>query len=395
MHRKILFFTPIPARNLVGGWHRDQGLLVETTRSMGYDAQLIGRLPKPEKSDERLIAASDEDLSNPSWWQSRKPWAVVTNTWGAPRYDSIRNAIREATPRLMDRLDTAGARSPFICWPSYLYRDWSAYRDFTKPHFRNLAFWHSLGRGIARQLFPGLLDRRLAASLEAIPIVTAESPIAVERMKRFQCLFGYSGNNIQLLPHPVDTNNMPEPSPVKKNCVVSVGRWDAHQKNFPLLLRVLDRFLSSHRDWDAVLPGRANRETEKLLLKHCQNTSHRIQIPGSIANDKVQLLLSESKIFLSSSRYEAFSVAVAEALCSGCSVVAPAHIAGMPWCCGSNSGTVSPLYTKNNLVDALSAEAALWNVGQRDSVEIASIWRHRTGADSICKKLLNMLTKIK
>jgi glycosyltransferase involved in cell wall biosynthesis len=393
MADRLLFFSPLPAKNLTYSWHRDQGLLVETMRSIGYDAQLIGRWPEPEKPDERLIAATDENLHDPAWWQSLQPWAVITNTWGAPRFASIRQAILGATPRLLDRLDTDGARSPYMCWPSYLYRDWSAYRDFTKPHFRYLAFWHALGRGLARHMFPSLLDKRLAATLDVIPAVTAESPIATERMKRFQRQFKYAGNNIHLLPHPIDTRDIPDSTVSKINRVISVGRWESHQKNFPLLLRVLNDFLTVHPDWDAVLPGSRHPEEERLLRRYCAQTRGRIQITGPLPNHEIQRHMAESKIFLMASRHESFGIAAAEALCLGCSVVGPAHIPSIPWFCGSDSGTVATVYTSNGLLDALSAEAELWRSANRNAIRIAQTWRARAGAETVAREMVSLLGK--
>lgn len=391
MSHRILFFTPLPASNLVDQWHRDQGLLVETTRAQGYDAHLVARLPAPITPNDRLIAAADEDLRNADWWKNQNPWAVVTNTWGAPRFDTIRNAILQATPRLLDRLDTDGARSPYICWPSYLYRDWSAYRDYTMPQFRYLAFWHSLGRGITRQLFPRTLDKRLAASLASIPIITAESPIAVERMKRFLRLFGHKGENIRLLPHPIDSKNIPEIAVTRKNRVISVGRWDAHQKNFPLLLRVLHGFLVDHPDWDAALPGRRHPKTEHLLSKYCPTTISRIQVPGPLPNAEIHQLMADSKIFLMASRHESFGIAAAEALCLGCSVVGPAHIPSVPWFCGSDSGTVATVYTCNGLLDALSAENAAWSQQERQPNILSKKWLRALSAEYVAKKIVSIL----
>jgi glycosyltransferase involved in cell wall biosynthesis len=398
--RRILCFQPISYRH---GEERflnsNLGPIANSLQSLGYESFQIALAPGDDfvgQVVDGVLLCSLHQATAPTWWQSLEPWAVITNAWGAPRFASIRHAILGATPRLLDRLDTDGARSPYICWPSYLYRDWSAYRDFTKPHFRYLAFWHSLGRGLARQTFPGLLDQRLAATLDAIPAVTAESPIATERMRRFQRRFGFSGKNIHCSPFPIALGPLDNLSLDKKqNRVISVGRWEAHQKNFPLLLRVLNNFLALYPDWDAMLPGSRHPQKEKLLQRYCAQTRGRIQVTGPLPNQEIQRQMAASKIFLMASRHESFGIAAAEALCLGCSVVGPAHIPSIPWFCGSDSGTVAATYTKNGLVDALSAEAETWESPQRDAPSIANVWRNRVGAECVSRHVINMLQTIK
>jgi hypothetical protein len=399
MSRRILTFQPLVYTS------RDErfrvtnlGAIVSALNQLGHNAQQVAYWPTEEQSAHEIdgiLLCSPEQATNPKWWKMQKPWAVITNTWGAPRFDAIRRAILQATPRLLDRLDTDGARSPHICWASYLYRDWSSHHDSLKLILRNFAIWQSLAQGIAMRVWPGLLDTRMSASLAEIPVVTAESPIAVERMRRYQRKFGYSGTNIHLSPFPVSIA-APEQLVLKhkKNRVISVGRWEAHQKNFTLLLHVLHEFLTFHPDWDAVLLGCRHPQTQQLLSKYCTTTQQRIQVPGSLPNTDIQQRMAQSKVFLMASRHESFGIAAAEALCLGCSVVGPAHIPSIPWFCGSNSGTSATLYTCNGLLDALSAEANAWKNGKRNMETIADVWRSRVGAKKVSAELLAWLEKI-
>lgn len=371
------------------------GAIVHALTELGYQAQQIALSPSGDLVGHEIDGirlCSLHQATDPQWWLSLKPWAVVTNTWGAPRYASIRQAILGATPRLLDRLDTDGARSPNICLPSYLYRDWSSHRDSCKLISRKLAFWQAVGQAVTMKSLPGLLDKRMTASLAAIPVVTAESPIATERMKRHQRRFGYSGTNIHCSPFPVALGQLVNlPLDKKQNRVISVGRWESHQKNFPLLLRVLNDFLAVHQDWDAVLPGRSHLQEENLLRRYCAQTRNRIKIPGPLPNAEIQRHMAGSKIFLMASRHESFGIAAAEALCLGCSVVGPAHIPSIPWFCGSDSGTVAATYTKNGLVDALAAEAKAWKCAQRDAQSIATAWQNRVGAEAVAQHVVQLL----
>jgi hypothetical protein len=170
------------------------GAIASALKKLGHEAQQIAFAPTDEmfgREIDGVLLCSPPQAGDPEWWAALQPWAVITQIWCATSYDAIRNALMPATPRLIDRLDTDGTRSPYICWRTYLYRDWDAYRDSNKPYLHHFALWQSLGRSIVGQLFPGLLDKRLAGSLETISAVIAESSIAAEQLKKFQRVFDF------------------------------------------------------------------------------------------------------------------------------------------------------------------------------------------------------------
>lgn len=397
MKGKIYTFQPLIYRSSDERFRvTNLGAIVEALTALGWEAQQVAYAPEPGlvgKELDGILLCSPEKAEDPSWWSALRPRAVISNTWGAPRFKAARDAILRATPKLLERLDTDGIRSPLICWPSYIYRDWSAYKDYPSALHRRTALAQTVIKGVLRCLVPGLLDKKLALSLSSVPVVTAESPQAVERLVRFQQQFGYDGKNLHYSPFPVNEKYWVETSSntPKENLLISVGRWNAHQKNFPLLLRVTNAFLLQHESWQAILPGALPGGQESLLKKCCPLTRQRIILPGPLNHQAIYEQMARSKIFFMPSRYESFGIAAAEALCLGASVVGPAHIPSVPWFCGSDSGTVATLYTKNGLLDALAAEATLWSQGARSAEKIANHWRSEVGALSVARKMLRFL----
>ncbi len=394
-NKKIYLVSSISGANLENSWHRDQGLLTDTLRKLGYSASLVCPAPDPRRPDERFLIARPEELQEPGWWQQQAPWAVVFNTWGRKAYQPWWNAAVQATPRVMERLDTDGMRSPRVDLPLYLHRLYSGLGNSREP-------WQRFGRHVLPGLLAGyhllrpkVLDAPMCRALAGLPLVAAESPVAAERIGRLLRMMGHSGNNVVLLPHPIIIRKVPDfqQAQEREKLVVAVGRWGAFQKNFPMMLKVLARFLEYRPNWRAELYGSVPEELAGLFDKFTARCGNRIIATGQVSNTQLLGAMNKARIFLNTSRYEGFSLAVAEALCAGCSVVASPHIAGMHWCGGSDSGTVATYYSVNSLLDALSAEATLWNQGMRDPIGIANTWQARVGAEAVTKNMLKLLTQ--
>lgn len=319
---------------------------------------------------------------------------MIFNTWGGLRFQPIWRAAKAATPRIVERMDTDGIRSPHSEFVLYLYQFWSRIQDYRKGRWQRwLGPIVPLAHAALHSVRPSLLDRPFAEALSEFALVSVESPVATERVRRLVRRFGQSGENIACIPHPVEDSDLEEPGILaRKDQVVSVGRWDSHQKNFGLMMNVLDEFLRFHPTWTACLPGPYS-ETAIRHFGHLQETG-RIVLPGPLPNASVRRLLRESKVFLTTSRHEGFSVAVAEALVGGCSLAGPPQLAGLSWCCGSDSGTVATLYSLNGVLDALSAEAEAWRSGLRNPEAISKTWLGRVGATAVVRALISRLEKI-
>lgn len=82
----------------------------------------------------------------------------------------------------------------------------------------------------------------------------------------------------------------------------------------------------------------------------------------------------------------------AEALCSGCSVVAGRSVsmAGFEWFVSENSGMLAERDDAPGHLKALRNELDRWDQGARDPERTAGVWCERLHADQVAKKLLEI-----
>ena len=391
--KRIFFAIPIPY-SWGGFWTRDSGLIVLALRKKGYDARLIALGNNEEAFSEAtpIVTARLGQLKDSAWWKAMNPDAVVLNTWGAPRYDGIRKAVLAVTTRVIERLDTDGVRSPRI-WPThYLVATFGSYIDSGKnpliaavmTFLRYQVVWN----------FPSLLDRRMVETMSQIPVLAAESPLGVARTSRHMRIFSNSPKRIVMLPHPVNESTLNYDGGQKENRVISVGRWNAYQKNAPLLLRTLKLFLELHPGWHADLVGGGLNSELVQKMFGSTNLHSRVTVHGVVDHGTLRGLYSRAKIFFLPSRYESYCIAAVEALCCGCSVVSASHLGASGYQAGKDSGTAAARGDKNQLLDALDVEVMMWETGNRIAGEISSRWRAEAGAESIAKKVLDVLREI-
>jgi glycosyltransferase involved in cell wall biosynthesis len=144
--------------------------------------------------------------------------------------------------------------------------------------------------------------------------MVVETPQATGLWKKLALRLGADPEKIHRIPHPIQTDIFKfDPAIPKKNQIISVGRWESYQKNLPLLLKTLRKFLYQNPDWTSLVFGSG------LPAK---SPHPRITFLPPTKPTQLARHMQESKIFLSSSRYESFGLAAAEALACGTLVVA-------------------------------------------------------------------------
>jgi len=322
---RILLFTDLKIGSKDLFWCRDLGLLTKAFRELGHDARLVvhptgesTRHSPPANRQDPVIWASPSDVRNPLWWQRHKPDLVILGLWTRPKYDPIRRAALSATPRIIERADSDGMRTASCGLRTYARRRYDYFRDRTGLWPAGFSIPVSTLYSAASILATPWIEARLAKTLRLIPGLAVETPAATDLWKKLAARLGNDPSRIHWIPHPIQSNIFqPDPAVPKTNQVISVGRWESYQKNLPLLLKTLHAFLNQNPVWSALVICSGLPET---------SPHPRITFSSPLTAPLLARRMQESKIFLSTSRYESFGLAAAEAHVCGCRIVAKAGI---------------------------------------------------------------------
>ena len=393
---KIVAAIPLPYAENVGYWSRDLGLVVVALKTLGHDATFVALGEESDPiGDKPLKLVSRKTMADAAWWQALRADGIILNTWSATRYEDILTAALSAGCPVIEKMDPDGVRSPRIWFWHYFIETWSGHRDEESAVYRTLAGPLAFARACLLLGFPGLLDRRLAACMAKPPVLAVETPIAVERIKRFIRELGEPVPRVVCIPHPVDEHYVGlDASVPRQNKLVSVGRWTAHQKNFSLLLKILGDFLARHPDWIADVVGGLPDDLQSQTARIPSATLSRIRFCGKVEREELAKHYRSAKIFVMSSRYESFNIAAAEALCCGCSVVGPVEIPSIPFFTGRASGTPACRYSARHLGDALCAETEAWNQGWRNPAQISADWLKIVGSKVIAGQIIDAIESL-
>ena len=317
---KILLYTDITIRPDQLFWHRDLGLLTKAFRDLGHNALLVvhpavnplSKIKNPTSKipEEPVLWPSSSDVRNPLWWQSQKPDLVILGLWTRPKYDPIRRAALSATPHVIERADSDGMRTASCGFFTYAKRRFDYFRDRTYHWPSLLSIPASIFYSFASILATPWIETRLARTLKLLPAIAVETPHATLLWKSLSTRLGVDPSKIHCVPHPIQTDIFKfDPAIPKKNQIISVGRWETYQKNLPLLLKTLRYFLDKNPSWTALIVGSG------LPTK---SPHPRITFLPPLSPPDLARHMQESKIFLSSSRYESFGLAANEAILCGC-----------------------------------------------------------------------------
>ena len=363
---KILLYTDIAIRPDQLFWHRDLGLLTKAFRDLGHNAYLVVHLAtEPRHTPDSfshseirnskspklpVLWVSQQDARNPLWWKDHHPDLVILGLWTRPKYDSIRRAALSATPHVIERADSDGMRTASCGLLTYAKRRFDYFRDRTCRLPSLFSIPASIFYSFASILATPWIEARLARTLKLLPAIAVETPHATKLWKSLATRLGADPEKIHCVPHPIQTDIFRfDPAIPKKNQIISVGRWDSYQKNLPLLLKTLRYFLDKNPPWTALIGGSG---LPAISL------DPRITVLPPISPHDLARHMQESKIFLSSSRYESFGLAAAEAVACGCLVqdaslnLNLASITSIP----PNTSMPSPVHVAKMILSTLSSK---------------------------------------
>ncbi len=366
-YKKIYCCTPVAFHANSGYWIRDTGLISTSLREMGVESRCIMPLPHYDDDEhtEYLVRTEYVNLSSVSWWRSLGIDAVILYSWGAPRYTLIARAIRKAGIKLVLHMDTSG--------------------DFEGSDYNELPFLKKLRRFFLVKLH----DLVRSYHMRYADVITCSQPIASAIRERF-----FYGNF-------VEERNYPFANPVascckyngenKENVILAVGRWnDERQKRSRFLMQSLECLYKGGCLAETKIFGFITDEMRDWHRSLPEDIAEKIRLEGRLANALLHQEYCKSKIILCPSLYEGSHVVSAEALCCGTSVVVtniPSGLRTVHWYTSKKSGLISEEDTPESLADAVRQELELWEIGERNPVDISAAWQPYFHVDKVMSQI--------
>ena len=390
---RIFTCTPIAFGGGPDFFARDSGLLCRGFQAIGIESRAV--MPgerKPEDGDD-LIRTDYKNLESAEWWKSLGIDGIVLYAWGRPKFRNVAKAIRDAGIFLILSQDSAGQVSPLMGTRDWLQAQWTYGGEG-----RDLKSWLRFLKLALRGFSIGLLltDPLRAQHLKYGDFITCVSPLVVGRYKKLCRWYGGStlANRVKMIPHAVESR-FQYSGQSKQKQIVCVGRWpEITQKRPWLLMDTIGNLLATDDSVTVVIAGKLTPELTEWHSKLPVNKRTRVDLRGLVGRDELADLLRESQVFYSPSAYESFGIAAAEALCSGCSVVARRSVV-MPafaWFVSENSGILVDLDDAAGHATALSEELAAWGHGLRHPEKISKSWSKNLHAEKVAERFLDLMT---
>jgi len=315
---------------------------------------------------------------------------VIVYSWICASYNNLIKEIKKRDKKIIVKSDSNG-RLGLTTEP----------KDRRSPYYmKQRPFSRATLGYIKRIIFPTYQKdeyKKIIEQIEIVDAVVIESPDAASNLSFFLTKHGRPDliDKIRVIPNPVTPDIINSRIEGKENIVVSIGRWDdIGQKNPEGLVNVLKKFLYLKSNWEAFIIGPGEKVIEGYIKDISTSVRHRINITGPLEHEKIKDYLLKSKIFFMPSRWEGFSIAAAEGVCCGCTVVGSPLESLRYLTMQGFSGNVSYSLDVDAMFGALAYEANKWESNEIDYINISNYWREKLNRQSIAKQFAKIIDKI-
>lgn len=328
----------------------------------------------------RLVGfvSDPEDWNKSSWWQEK---AINVAMFYAPMSIPIETlrAAKSAGTVVVLECDSDGY---VVAWQNLV----RAFRIRLDP---SLTLRHQLGslKAMLNELFQSKARaNRFIQACSLADFIKIESDGPAENLKQFFRLYSRDDLAAKLVVIPFAVRRhwtetlVPQ---VREDLIICAGRHSDLQKNPCGLANVLDRarrLLPEFRfeiHTRGEIPNVLSRLASKEIV-HFQDTS----------SSELAKRFRCAKIQLSVAKWETTPIIGLEALCSGCTIVAPTSVAGYRSLVGCKGEFGSLFSHTSNASRALVNEVKSWGQGLRNPLEIASRWRDFASCQQVANSIL-------
>ena len=369
---------------------RDSGAFCRAFQALGVESKAVMPTPAYEDDDPSLIRTEYRNLESVDWWRQFDLDGVLFYVWNLAQYRPIVEAARASGAKTVLFQDCRSEVFPWFSWKTQTAQMFRQSRlAYPESRLHSFAAWASL---LVRQhltvlRYPG--RRRL---FDAADLITFPFPRALENWTSVPFLMSSKAkSNVVLAAPPVSPRFTYDGTP-KENLVVAVGRWDDEEpKRGTFLLGIIDAFFASGAD---VTEFHIFGNTPEFLVRWHESlpreSRKRVVLHGRIPNSDLVSWYRRAKAILVPSIHEGTHIASAEAVCSGCAVVASPlpTMSCCHWYASESSGTIAQKDTANSFAEALRIELEAWNAGNRNPESFSAIWRNRLHAPRTAERIL-------
>ncbi len=383
--------TPVAFRGDASFFERDSGLWRRALQACGVESKAVMPLPAGDDDvGDSLLRAPFADLASADWWRSLDIDGVILYSWGLPRYTAVARAIRDAGLKLVVYLDSNGEMFPWRRWKegAQLMRQSLAHRYGSRAGAAAFAFKMIY----AHTVKPFAFNTRHRSHLACADLVGLPIPHALDVYAGMKMYRGLA-DRLALMPAPVG-EEFRRTDVEKEDLVVCIGRWDdTFAKRPRLMTACVELVLKRRSSIRVAICGNETPFLRSWLASLPEPCRERVDWLGRVPHARLPDLLNRARIALCTSRSESTHLVSEEALCCGCSVVAPGHygLEALAWYASEDSGTIAPSDTASALADAVLAERENWEAGRRDASRIAEVWGERLHAAATLRRILGRL----
>ncbi len=254
------------------------------------------------------------------------------------------------------------------------------------------AYWRLPSKSLKRRKHAAVAAE-ITKQIELCSAAIIESPEALSNLNYFLAAWGRSNliKKTHFIPNPVTPEFVEGEISKKDNIAVTHGRWDDFTvKNTGVMVETVVEFLKQRQEYRFIIFGSGTDQVKKLLELAPQNVRDRITIQGFVEHQNVKDMLENAKLLFVPSRWESFSIASAEALCTGCSIVGTPAEALRYLSMQGFSGSIAATFDKEAILAALLQDATKWDNGKYDPEKIAAFWRPILDRKTVAKSIENL-----
>jgi glycosyltransferase involved in cell wall biosynthesis len=371
---------------LTGGWPSgsiDFGGYCHALARLGHSPTLVACGHDRTDASFPVVETSLEQMEQAHFWRSLKLDAVIFFNW--LHYATIVRAMKQAGLFVISRGDTDGHASARV-FPGPAWLTLEDSNDGILVRLRKAKIWMERYLKVS-----AIEDQDVLQTIEQTDAVAIEGEEAAKNVRRILAYYQRSDleGKLHVIPHSVKDVILTEKVTIgqRPKTIFCGGRWLHPQKDANLLIATLDILLRRQPHLQVVIAGDGAESLFGPLTHRHPGVNWLRRVP----HEKVAALLTNSRVMLSSSRWEGYSILALEALCMGCSFAAPPLPGFISMSENGRFGTVSARRNPPSLVNAVESELKLWDLGSRLPAEISATWRRRTSNDSVMANLLSFI----